>query len=89
MNRRGAAPGATRERRGEEKRVNGAKAGLSRGQRHTETETGADGAPCPSGGHLRDSSLCDCLIWAKAAMCMMDGTEQDRSGQQVGLACGV
>lgn len=37
MNRRGAAPGAARERRGEEKRFNRAKAGLSGAQRHTET----------------------------------------------------
>ena len=45
MNRRGAAPGAARERRGEEKRVNRAKAGLSGGQRHTETDGEEQTAP--------------------------------------------
>lgn len=34
-----------RERRGEEKRVNRAKAGLSGGQRHTETEAEKQTAP--------------------------------------------
>lgn len=54
-----------RERRGQEKRVNRGKAGLSKGDggRDTQRRTGEAGRRplCLSGGHLLDRSLCDCL----------------------------
>lgn len=70
-----------RERGGEKKRgLTEPKPGRA-GDRGTQRLTGgADSALCLSGGHLRDRSLCDCLVWAKAAKGMTDRTGQDRTG---------
>ncbi len=72
-----------RERgRAEEKRVNRAKAGLSGGQRHTETDGRSRQRPLSfrRTGLCSDRSLCDCLGWAKAAKGMTDRTGQDKTG---------
>lgn len=90
MNRRGAAPGAVRERGGEKRRgLTEPKPG-SAGDRGTQRlrQCEAHGALCLSGGHLRDRSLCDC---PKMGQCSQghdrtgqDRTGEDRLGQQVG-----
>lgn len=68
MNRRGAAPGAAKEKRGKQKRFNRAKSQLEQGDRDTQRLMGeADSALCLSGGLWGDRSLCDCLRWTTAA----------------------
>lgn len=71
-----------RERRGEEKRVNRAKAGVKRGGGGTDVHR--DSALCLFGGRLHGVSLSDCLRWAKAAKGMTGGTggQQDRTASR-------
>lgn len=88
MNRRGAAPGATkRERRGEEKRFNRAKAMLSREQRHTEPGGWNGQRPLS----FRRTSEWQVSMWPSQTKGSQghDGQDRitkDRWGQQVGAA---